>query len=101
MSKNNVPHVLDITFVGAGPSGLFEACHAGLREMTIKIIDALPQAGGQLITLYLEKLIYETPGVWKQSAGATYRSTIKWRRTFPVCTPRATWRFRKIKIRSI
>ena len=54
--------VYDITFIGAGPSGLFGAFYAGLREMSIKIIDALPQVGGQMIALYPEKMIFDTPG---------------------------------------
>lgn len=56
------PPVFDITVVGAGPTGLFGAFYAGLREMTCKIIDALPMAGGQLIALYPEKMIYDSPG---------------------------------------
>ena len=55
--------VLDITFIGAGPTGLFGAFYAGLREMSVKLIDALPQPGGQLIALYPEKMIYDTPGL--------------------------------------
>jgi len=55
--------VFDITFVGAGPTGLFGAFYAGLREMSVKLIDALPQPGGQLIALYPEKMIYDTPGL--------------------------------------
>lgn len=62
MGKRKPPKVFDITFVGAGPTGLFGAFYAGLREMSVKVIDALPQAGGQLITLYPEKKIYDTPG---------------------------------------
>jgi thioredoxin reductase len=62
MGKNKKPQVFDITFIGAGPTGLFGAFYAGLREMSVKIIDALPQPGGQLITLYPEKLILDTPG---------------------------------------
>jgi thioredoxin reductase (NADPH) len=54
--------VFDITLVGAGPTGLFGAFYAGLREMRTKIIDALPQMGGQLIALYPEKQIFDTPG---------------------------------------
>jgi len=54
--------VFDITFIGAGPAGLFGAFYSGMREMSVKIIDALPQAGGQLIALYPEKMIYDTPG---------------------------------------
>jgi thioredoxin reductase (NADPH) len=62
MSKAYPSKVFDITFIGAGPTGLFGAFYAGLREMSVKIIDALPQAGGQLITLYPEKEIFDTPG---------------------------------------
>jgi len=62
MSKKNRIEVFDITFIGAGPTGLFGAFYAGLREMKVKVIDALHQPGGQLITLYPEKLIYDTPG---------------------------------------
>jgi thioredoxin reductase len=54
--------VFDITFVGAGPTGLFGAFYGGLREMRVKVIDALPQPGGQLIALYPEKQILDTPG---------------------------------------
>ena len=54
--------VFDITFIGAGPTGLFGAFYAGLRELKVKVIDALPQVGGQLITLYPEKIIFDTPG---------------------------------------
>ena len=62
MKSNKAQKVCDITFIGAGPTGLFGAFYAGLREMSVKVIDALPQAGGQLIALYPEKLIFDTPG---------------------------------------
>jgi thioredoxin reductase (NADPH) len=54
--------VFDLTIIGAGPTGLFGAFYAGLREMRVKIIDALPQMGGQLTALYPEKQIFDTPG---------------------------------------
>ena len=54
--------VFDVTILGAGPTGLFGAFYAGLRELRVKIIDALPQMGGQLIALYPEKQIFDTPG---------------------------------------
>jgi thioredoxin reductase len=63
MSPEPTAEVFDITFIGAGPTGLFGAFYAGLREMTVKVIDALPQAGGQLIALYPEKVIYDSPGL--------------------------------------
>lgn len=62
MSKKSNNQVTDVTIVGAGPTGLFGAFYAGLRELSVKVIDALPQPGGQLITLYPEKMIYDTPG---------------------------------------
>ena len=54
--------VFDITIIGAGPTGLFAAFYAGLREMRTKIVEALPEPGGQLAVLYPEKLIYDVPG---------------------------------------
>lgn len=52
----------DITILGAGPTGLFAAFYAGLRGMRTKIIEALPEPGGQLAVLYPEKYIYDVPG---------------------------------------
>jgi thioredoxin reductase len=54
--------LFDITIIGAGPTGLFAAFYAGLRSMKTKIIEALPEPGGQLAVLYPEKLIYDVPG---------------------------------------
>ncbi len=54
--------VYDITIIGAGPTGLFAAFYAGLRGMRTKVIEALPEPGGQLATLYPEKYIYDLPG---------------------------------------
>jgi ferredoxin/flavodoxin---NADP+ reductase len=54
--------VFDVTIVGAGPTGLFTAFYAGLRQMRTKIIEALPEPGGQLAVLYPEKFIYDVPG---------------------------------------
>lgn len=54
--------LFDITFIGAGPAGLFGAFYAGMREMSVKVIDAQQQPGGQLIALYPEKVIYDAPG---------------------------------------
>ena len=55
-------NVYEITIVGGGPSGLFAAFYAGLRAAKTKIIDSLPQLGGQLAALYPDKYIYDIPG---------------------------------------
>jgi thioredoxin reductase len=52
----------DISIIGAGPSGLFATYYAGFREMKTVIVDALPEAGGQLSVLYPEKTIFDVPG---------------------------------------
>jgi thioredoxin reductase len=62
MAKKRSPQVFDITFIGAGPTGLYGAFYAGLREMSVKVIDTLPQPGGQLTVLYPDKKIYDVPG---------------------------------------
>jgi len=54
--------VYDLTILGAGPTGLFAAFYAGLRGMRTKIIEALPEPGGQLAVLYPEKYIFDVPG---------------------------------------
>ena len=54
--------IYDVTIIGAGPTGLFGAFYAGMRTMKTKIIDALPEPGGQLTALYPEKLIFDAPG---------------------------------------
>ena len=54
--------IVDFGVIGAGPTGLFAAFYAGLRGMSTKIIEALPEPGGQLAVLYPEKYIYDVPG---------------------------------------
>jgi ferredoxin/flavodoxin---NADP+ reductase len=60
--------VYDITVVGGGPVGLFTAFYAGIRNASTKIIDSLPQLGGQLAALYPEKYIYDVAGFPKVTA---------------------------------
>ncbi len=57
--------VFDVTVIGSGPVGLYGVFYAGLRGMKAKIMDALPQLGGQLVTLYPEKYIFDVAGFQK------------------------------------
>src|SRR3712207_1858712 len=52
----------DITVIGAGPVGLATAFWAGMRQASCRIIDSLPELGGQCTTLYPEKWIFDVPG---------------------------------------
>lgn len=60
--------VTDITIIGGGPVGLFTAFYAGLRQTSVKLIESLPQLGGQLAALYPEKFIYDIAGFPKVRA---------------------------------
>ncbi|HEX2210173.1 MAG TPA: NAD(P)/FAD-dependent oxidoreductase [Longimicrobium sp.] len=57
--------ITDITIIGGGPTGLFAAFYAGLRGISCRIVDALPQLGGQLMALYPEKYIFDVGGLPK------------------------------------
>jgi ferredoxin/flavodoxin---NADP+ reductase len=52
----------DLTIIGGGPTGLFAAFYAGLRGISCRIVDSLPELGGQLMALYPEKSIYDVGG---------------------------------------
>jgi thioredoxin reductase len=56
------PSEVDLLIVGAGPTGLFAAYYAGFRELSIAIVDALPEAGGQVTAMYPEKKIFDVAG---------------------------------------
>lgn len=83
MNAKTAPQVFDITFIGAGPTGLFGAFYAGLRELSVKVIESLPQAGGQLSALYPEKKIYDVPGFSgiqaKTLVANQLEQTMKWK----------------------
>ncbi|HEU4556237.1 MAG TPA: NAD(P)/FAD-dependent oxidoreductase [Longimicrobium sp.] len=55
--------IRDVTIIGGGPTGLFAAFYAGLRGVSCRIVDALPQLGGQLMALYPEKYIFDVGGL--------------------------------------
>jgi thioredoxin reductase (NADPH) len=54
--------IRDITIIGAGPVGLSAAFWAGMREASARIVEALPEIGGQLTALYPEKWIFDVVG---------------------------------------
>lgn len=60
--------IFDITVIGGGPVGIFTAFYGGMRQASVKIIESLPQLGGQLSALYPEKFIYDIAGFPKVRA---------------------------------
>ncbi|MGB4191109.1 MAG: NAD(P)/FAD-dependent oxidoreductase [Rickettsiales bacterium] len=58
----------DIAIIGAGPVGLFTVFQAGMLKMKCHVIDTLDAVGGQCISLYPEKPIYDIPAYPQISA---------------------------------
>lgn len=54
---------VDIAVIGAGPTGLFAAYYAGFRGLSVAVVDALPEPGGQVTAMYPEKLIFDVAGL--------------------------------------
>ena len=69
--------IRDITIIGGGPTGLFAAFYAGMRGASCRIIDSLPELGGQLTALYPEKYIYDVGGFPKVLAKDLVNSLVE------------------------
>lgn len=52
----------DLAIVGAGPAGLYATYYAGFRGLSVVVIDALDQLGGQMSVLYPEKPVFDVAG---------------------------------------
>src|SRR5437588_2486583 len=61
-SISRVSGVVDITILGAGPSGLAAAYYAGHRDASVRIVDSIEQLGGQVAAVYPEKNVYDVAG---------------------------------------
>ncbi len=53
---------VDLLVVGAGPTGLFAAYYAGFRDLSVAVVDSLPELGGQITAMYPEKQILDVAG---------------------------------------
>lgn len=58
----------DLIIIGGGPAGMFAAFYGGMRQASVKLIESMPQLGGQLAALYPEKYIYDVAGFPKVTA---------------------------------
>src|SRR3954469_3029243 len=74
--------IRDITIIGAGPAGLFGLFYAGMRGVSAQIVDALPEAGGQLTALYPEKYIFDVAGFPKVLAKDLVRQLVEQEKQF-------------------
>jgi len=76
--------MVDIAVIGGGPAGLFAAFYAGMRQASCKIIESMPQLGGQLAALYPEKYIYDVAGFPKVRAQELVDNLLEQMRHFPI-----------------
>ncbi len=63
MADHAVPIETDALIIGAGPVGLFQVFELGLLGTHAHVVDVLPHVGGQCMTLYADKPIYDIPGL--------------------------------------
>lgn len=68
MTVNVTSQPVDLAILGGGPAGMFAAFYGGMRQASVKLIESMPQLGGQLAALYPEKYIYDVAGFPKVTA---------------------------------
>jgi thioredoxin reductase (NADPH) len=80
------PGVVDLLVVGAGPTGLYAAYYAGFRGLSVTVLDALPEVGGQIAAMYPEKAIYDVAGFpairGQDLVDALFEQAARWNPTF-------------------
>ncbi|WP_044640985.1 NAD(P)/FAD-dependent oxidoreductase [Risungbinella massiliensis] len=72
----------DILIIGGGPAGLFAAFYAGMRKASVKVLESMPQLGGQLAALYPDKYIYDVAGFPKVTAQELVNQLVEQARLF-------------------
>ena len=71
--------VVDVTILGAGPTGLSAAYYVGHRDGTVRIVESLEQIGGQVAATYPEKHVYDVAGFPKILGLAAFLAAQAWR----------------------
>lgn len=66
----------DITIIGGGPAGLFASFYAGLRGMTVRIVDAQDKLGGKM-NIYPEKIVWDIGGVAPKPSSEIVKDTVQ------------------------
>ncbi|MBD3107260.1 NAD(P)/FAD-dependent oxidoreductase [Bacillus sp. AGMB 02131] len=73
--------VYDVTIIGGGPSGLYSAFYAGLRDLKTKIIEFQSTLGGKL-HVYPEKIIWDIGGLTATPAQKVIENLVEQGLTF-------------------
>jgi thioredoxin reductase len=76
--------IVDVVIIGGGPAGMFAAFYGGMRQASVKLIESMPQLGGQLAALYPEKYIYDVAGFPKVRAQELVDNLAQQMKHFPI-----------------
>ncbi|MFC7573863.1 NAD(P)-binding protein [Klenkia terrae] len=92
----------DLVVVGAGPAGLYATYYAGFRGMSVVVVDALAQPGGQMTALYPEKPVFDVagfPGCAPRTWSTTWSPRPRWP-SRPTSWATARWSWRRTRTAS-
>lgn len=67
----------DVLVVGGGPAGLYAAFYVALRGLSVRIIEARPELGGQLSALYPDRRVYDVPASPAALAGQIVEGLVR------------------------
>jgi len=67
----------DLLIVGGGPAGLYAAFYGALRGLSVRILEARPELGGQLSALYPDRRVYDVPASPAAHAGEIVAQLIR------------------------
>lgn len=74
-------NIKDVTIIGGGPAGLYASFYAGLRGLSVRIIEYNQQLGGKL-NLYPEKIVWDIGAMPAKPAANIMEDLIKQGMTF-------------------
>lgn len=71
----------DITIIGGGAAGLYAAFYAGMRDLSVRIVEAKEKLGGK-VHFYPEKLIWDVGGMTPISGAVLIEQMVEQGQTF-------------------
>lgn len=74
----------DILVIGGGPAGLYAAFYAALRGLSVRILEARPELGGQLAALYPDRRVYDVPASPAAYAGEVVERLVQQLKPFEI-----------------